>query len=250
MDWRAFHRRRKPAAGPGNVLIRTGPVLFGYPVGGSVTLAFHASCLRLVEYECSKPFIALVNGLRATPQRPGPELIEALIRNAAGASSLAKMAHCSGLYVADNRQTLGEKLLASNATWLLQVDTDIEFPSTLVESMLALAGSERRVLAASVPLGSPNFPTCGFIATEKPWEFDCLRQVPLEGIEVDAVATACVLIHREVLETIAARHGQCWFNHLYLPKSPPGTEPSAFRFHSQGEDIAFCVRAKEAGFKI
>jgi GT2 family glycosyltransferase len=144
---------------------------------------------------------------------------------------------------------LTEKMLDSEANWLLQVDTDIEFPPTLMETMLDLAGEDKKILAASVPLGLA-YPTCGFMQTEQPGIFEALPLVPMEPIEVDAIATACVLIHRSVFEEIADRHGKCWFHTIYMAKSAEGTPGRDFAFTGNQEDIAFSIRAKALGFKV
>lgn len=147
---------------------------------------------------------------------------------------------------------LTEKMLAeTDAGWLLQVDTDIEFPETLVETMLNLAGTDKKILAASVPLGTA-YPSCAFTWTGTPGiyggiEADFLSKQPFE---VDAIATACVLIHRDVFETMADQHGKSWFHSIYLAKSPAETPLRDFAFTGNQEDIAFCMRAKRCGFSI
>lgn len=196
-------------------------VVFGYPCGGSVTVPFHSSCLRLVAHELEKPEKDRL---------------------------LTKMMHASGLYVGDNRMTLVENMLEKEANWLLQVDTDIEFPPDLIEKMLAVAGTERKIVAASVPLGEA-YPTCGFRWTGKPGIYDSIP-IGMEPVEVDAIATACVLIHRDVFEGIADQHGQSWFHAIHLAKSSPDTPTRDFAYVVNGEDIAFSMRAKAAGFKI
>lgn len=195
-------------------------VMVGYPVGGSVTLAFHASVLSLLGYEIAK----------------GDDRL------------LARITHSQGLYVADNRTLLIQRFLSTEAEWLLQVDTDIAFPPTLLETMVELAGTERKVLAASVPL-SDVLPTCAFNRTEVPGIF--APQPKFEGvIECDAVATAVLLVHRSVLLDIADLDGQSWMHHLYLPASNVVTDMRHFVYRSQGEDLAFCMRAKKAGHRI
>ena len=199
-------------------------VVVGYPRGGSITGPFAESVQRLIAHETVK----------------GPSRL------------LHKVNSTAGLYVADNRMILTERFLdESDADWLLQVDTDIEFPPTLLETMVALAGHDRRILAASVPLGEA-YPTGAFLrsAADGPGVFRCVNRVPETPIEVDGIATAVVLIHREVFEGIAERHGRCWWHHMYLAASPPETPPREFKFISQGEDLAFCARAQEAGFRI
>lgn len=198
-----------------------------YPVGFNVTLPFHASVIRLLDYEMAKP------------------LSQRLLR---------KVTHAAGLYVADNRTLLAQRLLDTDAEWLWMVDTDIEFQPNVLEQMIEFAGSDKKVLAASVPLGDHaqgGYPSCAFHRSKTPgvWLPEW-PPLPMQPFEVDGIATACVLIHREVFETIAARHGQCWFHHIYLPNSPEGTPLSQFRYHSQGEDLAFSVRAVESGFKL
>lgn len=198
-------------------------VVVGYPVGGSVTLPFHVSMLQLLAYELAKP---------------DDERL------------LSKISHTSGLYVGDNRTMLAQRFMETDADWLLQIDTDIEFPRTLLESMVGIArhaGFGAKVLAANVPLGV--YATVAFQETGAPGTWANFETLPADVFPCDAAATAVMLIHREVFATIAAEHGQCWFHHMYLPESPAGTPPGSFRFRSIGEDMAFCVRAKNAGFQ-
>jgi len=197
-----------------------GRVMFAYPAGGSVTVPFHASCLRLLQHELTK----------------GPQRL------------LSNMSHASGLYVADNRTCITEKFDdRGSPEWLLQVDTDIEFPPTLLETLLKLAGNTIKILVASVPLGA--YPSCGFMRTETPGVWDPVYPVPTTPLKVDGVATAVALIHRDVFNAVADADGGCWWHHIYLPKSPDGTSARRFRYRSQGEDLAFSVRAAAAGFQ-
>lgn len=198
-------------------------MVVGYPVGGSVTLAFHASMLRLLGYELPK----------------GDKRL------------LAKINHTQGLYVGDNRTALIERFLAeSDAEWLLQIDTDIEFPPTLLETMVKIAGRDKKVVAASVPLDGA--PTCGYMLTDEPGVWTKVPQILGDLMEVDGVATAVLLTHRKVFEDIADRHGQCWMHHIYVPSNsnPKDVTPRNFKYLCQGEDLAFCVRVKEAGHRV
>lgn len=195
-------------------------VVLAYPVGGSVTIAFHASVIRLVLHEMMKP--------------PRRRLLE-------------KVWHMKGLYIGDNRQGLAERFMERTALeWLLQIDTDVEFPPTILEQLLALAGDDKDVLTASVPLG--QYASSAFMRTEKPGVWQELTAVPTSPIEVEGVGTACCLIRRRVFERIADRHGQCWFHHIYVPKE--GEPGRGFKYNSQGEDLSFSVRAAEAGFRL
>lgn len=99
-----------------------------------------------------------------------------------------------------------------------------------------------------MPLGNA-YPTCGFRWTGTPGIYESVP-IGLEPVDVDAIATACVLVHRDVFEAIADEHGRSWFHTIHLAKSPLGTPPRDFCYTVNGEDIAFSMRAKAAGFKI
>jgi GT2 family glycosyltransferase len=111
--------------------------------------------------------------------------------------------------------------------------------------MLALAGDERRILAAC----ATGTATRRWSVTGQPGIYDSIP-IGRTPVDVDAVATACVLIHREVFDAIADQHGRSWFHAIHLAKSPAGTPPRDFAYVVNGEDIAFSMRAKAAGFKI
>jgi hypothetical protein len=200
-------------------------VYFGTPHGFTVDGPHAASRERLLAYELSKG------------------------RN----GNLWELHYRSGLYIAENRHEMAEAMLATPANWLLMVDSDVAFPRTLIESMLATAGADKRILAASVPLGE-TYPTCAFNWVG-PAEPGVYRSVPvgLEPRRVDAFATACCLVHRDVFEAIAAREGRKWFA-MDIAFPAPGMTPETplreFRYTFVGEDIAFSLRAKSAGFDI
>lgn len=211
---------------------RTPHVAVGYPYGGGVTGPFLESLMRLQRYELAKPEPLLWHLL---PQ--------------------------SGLYIGHNRNRIAEKFWTdTDADWLLQIDSDIEFPATVIEQLLTLAGPDRKVIAASVPLGPP-FGSCGWNTTSTPGVWACLpsEEILPDGTPVDGVATALMMVHRDVIRAIAETAGQCWF--LDLPPEPrlddersrkawTGEGPmSDRRYIPQGEDLVFCLRAKAAGFQ-
>jgi hypothetical protein len=169
-----------------------------------------------------------------------------------------------GLYIGENRNRIVQGFMKTDAEWLLQVDTDIEFPPDLPERMVDLAGSTRKILAASVPL-TPPIPGCALNRRpDRPGEWLYLpeSEITEDGVECDAVATAVVLIHRDVLTAIADREGQCWF----LQTGPGAVMPQVMEPASRaawmgegpmrerkyvhiGEDVLFCMRAEDAGFR-
>lgn len=210
-------------------------VVIGYPVGGTVTLPFHASMVNLAFHEMRKP-----EGER-----------DVWIGKSTDGHAVAGITHTTGLYVSENRTLTTRRFLdATDAEWLLQIDTDIEFPPTLPATLMRLAGSDKRVLAASVPLGE-KYPSCAYRATDTPGRWANVWPVPEVPIEVDGIATAVALIHRSVFDELSTRNGQSWWHHIYLPKAGQDetTPRPAFEFWSQGEDLAFSARCREAGIK-
>lgn len=204
-------------------------VALGYPYGSGVTGPFLESLLGLQLYELSKPQPLFCYRL---PQ--------------------------SGLYIDHNRNRIVEKFMKTDADWLLQIDSDIEFPKTIIETLLELAGSRIKILAASVPLGPP-FPSCAWMMTDSPgiWRAVPSEKITAEPLEVDGLATAILLVHRDVLEAIAAQVGQCWFLKMMTPKLAvatsaegwaPGGRVKDREYVAVGEDLAFCMRARDAGF--
>lgn len=233
-----FPFRGKTLVGPGGAAISIPKVVLAFAAGGSTMFPFQISRERLFLYELSKD--------------PALRLLD-----------LTALPSISGLYIANNRNLIAREFLRTKAEWLLQIDTDIEFPMTLLETMVDLAGRDKKILAASVPLGTAaifgnsesgagyrnGFPTCGFMSGGAPGVWKSVESVTETPLEVDGVATACILIHRDVLTEIARRGGQCWFDHIYEPKGAPiGDDWSTVESISLGEDIAFCVRARLAGF--
>lgn len=234
MKPRDFSRFMQP--GNGNRLIvppRLQPrVALGYPAGGSVTMAFHESVLRLQLYELAKPQPLLWHRL---PQQ--------------------------GLYVGLNRNRIAQKFWKETAAdWLLQIDTDVDFQPTIVETLVELAGRDKKVIAASVPLGVP-YPSCGWEKTSDPGIFRCMRseEILAEGTKADAAATAIFMVHRDVLDAIADAMGQCWFLSKLVPRLEIPTSAAAWgeagpardrEFVEIQEDLAFCLRAGEVGFDV
>lgn len=231
----AFGFRPKPKPRP--------TVALGYP-HGPISAPFMRSMVALREYEVAK----MAGGLQPLVRHVIPQ---------------------AGLYIDHNRNIIVEKFMETDAEWLLQVDTDIEFPCTLVETLLAVSGSEKRILAASVPLivagerpedqGRPV--GSAWMRTEQPgiWMGVPPSTITTQGIECDGIATAICLIHREVFEAIAEREGQRWFLKFEVGRLNTEKSRAAWgeggamkdrRFIPIGEDLAFSIRAAEAGFKL
>jgi len=168
----------------------------------------------------------------------------------------------AGLYIDHNRNLIVERFLEqTECQWLLQIDSDIAFPPTLLEDLLRVAGHDKKVLGASVPLGPP-FKSSAWVMTNMLGKWACLDPdlISPEGTECHGLATAVVLIHREVFEAIAALEGQCWFLKERVPRLDDKKSRAAWenpegpmrdrKFTFQGEDLPFCIRAINAGVKV
>lgn len=218
-------------------------VVIGSPRGGGITHAFSSSLYALQHAELRRPFAE---------------------------QKLVALIEASGLYIEDNRHFIARRFLNEHrAPWLLMIDSDIEFPTTLLDQLLEHAGGERLVLAGNVPLGSD--PCVGYYSTPQPGVFMPLQRLPEAKVfEVDAAATAIMLIHRRVLEVIREREGECWFFRHKVAVEDSGPEPVLGsqpldrrqretlekklgrypwrQWLNLGEDISFCLRARAAGF--
>lgn len=197
-------------------------VVIGTPRGGMVTGVNHDS-LMAFQYDQLR--------VRAAEER-----------------QLAAVNAGQGLYIEDNRHFIARRFLNEHtAPWLLMVDSDIEFGADLLDQMLAAAHtSGAKVLAGNVPLDV--FPNVAYLAMPQPGVFAPLKMLPPEKVfEVDAAATAIMLIHRDVLQAIREREGECWFYRHKVEVEDSGGYPYR-QFLNLGEDISFCLRARDAGF--
>jgi GT2 family glycosyltransferase len=170
-------------------------------------------------------------------------------RRAPGEQQLAAIHSGTGLYIEDNRHFIARRFLNDHAApWLLMIDSDIQFQPDLIDQMLQAAHSREgvRVLSGNVPLDV--FSNVAYLAMPQPGVFAPLRSLPPEKVfEADAAATAVMLIHREVLEAIREREGECWFFRHKVEVEDGGGYPYR-QFLNLGEDISFCLRARAAGF--
>jgi len=197
-------------------------VVIGSPRGGSVTGAFSTSLVMLQhdQWRVRKP-----------------EDIQ-----------LAAVLEGAGLYIEDNRHWLAWRFLnEQTAPWLLMIDSDISFKPDLLDQLLDAAHSSgAKVLSGNVPLDV--FSTVAFYSTPQPGVFAPLSMLPPEKVfEADAAGTAIMLIHRDVLQAIREREGECWFYRHKVEVEERGDYPYR-HFVNLGEDIAFCLRARDAGF--
>jgi GT2 family glycosyltransferase len=186
----------------------SGPVTLGYVHAGEVRAEFMRSVLNVTA---------------------GPDALPQIVS--------VQESTCGSL-IGKARNQLVEQFLKSDSEWLWQVDTDTVFNRQALPRLLKAAD------AVTAPVVSglvyilredgkvPSMFTLGqdggglFMEPIRSW-----RQGSV--VEADACGAACLLVHRTVYEKIEANQGQAWFltgaNGLI------------------GEDIAFCLRARQVG---
>lgn len=144
-------------------------------------------------------------------------------------------------YVDKARNELVEWFMASGMEWFLSVDTDIILPEMVIPRLLArgkqLIGALIYVAAEPIfpqiytKIADFGFEGMGQYMVNDKWE-------PGELVEADATGAGCLLIHREVFESIPPAKQFRWFQHEF-----EGTDMF-------GEDFTFCRRARSAGHQL
>ena len=134
--------------------------------------------------------------------------------------------------IASKRNSLVRMLLEKpELQWMLFLDSDMTPPRDIIPKLLE---THRDIVSALCVTRKPPYRPCvGFVDPD-----DGLRTTPLSEYggpdpvkEVEWVGAGCVLIRRRVFESMEP---------LWFEATP----------EDQGEDSAFCLKARAAGFKI
>jgi hypothetical protein len=149
--------------------------------------------------------------------------------------------------IVSGRNSIAAKFLdATDCEWLFMVDSDMGFAADTVDRLIASADPKTRPvvggLCFSLRRDTPGdfygqkyvvVPTCyEFVDNATEVGFRSIVDYPRDAmVQVGGTGAACLLIHRTALETVRARVGDHWFDHL---EHPAGTTFS--------EDLSFCVR--------
>lgn len=143
-----------------------------------------------------------------------------------------------GSLVYDSRNGLGKQALAGDFDYVLWLDSDMVFDPDLMERMIKkLQDEDLDILTGlyfrRVPPYSPVlFNSLNYGDNKATWsEFTELPENAL--IEVGGCGFGCVLMSTEVLMSVQSK-----FNTMFQP------------MQGLGEDLAFCWRARQCGYKI
>lgn len=135
-----------------------------------------------------------------------------------------------GPYIHQNRNTLvADFLKNTDREWLFMVDNDMVFEPKDVWSLLEVADEKGPGIYAGAYLLEAGCLVCGPWSKEIELSYHPMNVLPDKPTKVGVVGAGFTLIHRSVLLDI----GENWFY-----------EPNAL----VGEDVAFCHKARLAGY--
>lgn len=210
---------------------RVGAVTVAYIHPDEVTASWHQSLMSLIAFDMANEARVLRGGWIAE-------------RCASSAS------------IPEARNTVVQAFLAErDAEWLFWIDTDMGFAPDALEQLVAVADPEKRPIVGGLcfavkPLEDDGMGgwRMGVVPTIYDW-----TDVPETGgkgfvsrseykpqavIQCAGTGSACILIHRTVLERIAAESRGAWYDRV------PNNGGLI------GEDLSFCLRAGGLGIPV
>jgi cellulose synthase/poly-beta-1,6-N-acetylglucosamine synthase-like glycosyltransferase len=137
----------------------------------------------------------------------------------------------AGTLIADQRQKLVMMAIKQGADYILFLDSDMRFPSYLLERMLA---HDKDIVACNYATRRLPVKTVAFSDFA---ELKCIYSLGKTGLEeIDAVGMGAMLIKTEIFKKLPLP----WFSISYLPSGNMYI----------GEDIYFCKLAQANGMKV
>lgn len=155
---------------------------------------------------------------------------------------LQKVGDCAicmqvGSLVYDARNKLAEQAIKMGADLVFWLDSDMIFePSTLVDMVKTLTDNDLDFLTGIYYRRREPFTPVIFDKTEfdgTKCETSEFSEIPEGLFEVGSCGFGCVLLRTEMLLDVLAK-----FGNMFAP------------INSIGEDVAFCIRARECGYKL
>ena len=149
--------------------------------------------------------------------------------------------------IADSRNDLVRKFLKSGEEWLWMLDPDIQFPPETCVKLMGLADPDTAPIVAAAYWNDVADQRCLTWHAQTEEGLRTFRRLPEVdgGIVLGSCGMGCTLIHRRVLrkmQEVLSDDPWPWFGHDLVDK-PTGAERA-------GEDVTFCIRARELGFRI
>jgi len=155
---------------------------------------------------------------------------------------------CGCSVVSRARNLLAQDMLDSDCTDLMFIDADINFEAADIFRLMAWTSDPKRGIVAGVPRTRSTAKQ--YIATLDQDD----GELTMDGmglVRAQRVATAFMMVRRDVFETLNAAHPE-W---RYYDERTKRTVPCIFDFMLTdegyvGEDYLFCDRAREQGFEV
>lgn len=158
-------------------------------------------------------------------------------------AQLQKVGDCilamkSGSLIYTARNDLATKALEIDADYVFWLDSDMVFrPDTLVRMMKTLKEGNHNILSGLYFRRVPPYSPVLFDELEILPNDECkwteFRKIPDRTFEVGACGFGCVLMKTDVFYDVQGK-----FNNMFSPIA------------NNGEDIAFCWRARQCGYHI
>lgn len=173
-------------------------------------------------------------------------LVDATIGSHRLVRQLPKFCAAGGLVAARNE--VAEKFLdATDCEWLWMVDSDMGFGPTTVDDLIGAADADSRPVVGGLCFAlrrdHPGMfhgekyvvvpAVYRWVETDVEVGFQSILELPDDTLmEVSATGAACMLVHRNALDSVRKKYGDHWFDPVTHP-----TGPTTF-----SEDLSFCVR--------
>ena len=156
---------------------------------------------------------------------------------------------CGCSVVSRARNLLAKDMLESECDFLLFIDSDINFEPDDIFRLMAWGTDPKKGIVAAVPRTRNESKV--YIAT---LDYDTNGDLTMNGmglVRAKRVATAFMLVRREVFETLEKKHPE-W---AYYDAKTDRTLSCMFDFQLAeegyiGEDFLFCDRVRSHGFEV
>ena len=156
---------------------------------------------------------------------------------------------CGCAVVSRARNLLAKDMLESKCDYLLFIDSDINFEPDDIFRLMAWGTDPKKGIVAAVPRTRNESKV--YIAT---LDYDENGDLTMNGmglVRAKRVATAFMLVRREVFETLEKEHPE-W---AYYDAKTDRTLSCMFDFQLSeegyiGEDFLFCDRVRDHGFEV
>ena len=151
-----------------------------------------------------------------------------------------QLAMTVGSLIYTARNDFAKSVISKNADALLFFDSDMTFPEDTLERMVKHVEDGKDIISGLYfkrrpPFSPVLYKELGYRPETDETYFEELLELPTskEPFEVAGAGMGCCMITKNVLLDLALNY-QTWFNPI----------------HNMGEDLAFCIRARDLGYKI